>query len=301
VRQVLEHCIQHLCEPTESLSQHTRQNHLIDIVNVPDYFFVSSKIAKRYPALLESSMVLSFRSHIPNESLRNKWWSEKNVQQQTKRAYVFITGVGQVIAFIMSLAMVEIFGTIPMEVQKMFVRFIQPMLLSGAVILCLQIKKEYGLTRLLMLTIGPTLLAIFTIWLWTQYKARFAVKREQKVETDKFMEFVTNQELLDSQGPFHEIDSEEWDELLYVDSSISDSDTNPSSCSYAFTDSSEAHMQSEDIMLTISTVSDADDEDMLDVNDDSDDSSSHLSTNHSSLSSQNSYILASSIDESDQL
>ena len=65
VREVLQSCIRKLCEsPSTVLSQHSGQSKVVD---APQYFFVSMNVAKAFPMLMESMMVLSYHSHLPGE------------------------------------------------------------------------------------------------------------------------------------------------------------------------------------------------------------------------------------------
>jgi hypothetical protein len=48
-------------------------------LNAPEYLFVSTNIAKAYPELMESMIVLSYHNHLPGE-LAKKWRIGSNLR-----------------------------------------------------------------------------------------------------------------------------------------------------------------------------------------------------------------------------
>jgi ABC-type nickel/cobalt efflux system permease component RcnA len=66
-----------------------------------------------------------------------------------------------------------------MEVQKMLIRFSQPMLLSGIIILGLQIKERLGVVQALFLFVGILLVCLISTWLISRYFTRRNSKKLQ--------------------------------------------------------------------------------------------------------------------------
>jgi hypothetical protein len=69
IHATLSEAVYHLCH---ILSTHGRDVASRIILNAPDYLFVSTQIAKLHPQLMESMIVLSYRTYLPGE-LAMKW------------------------------------------------------------------------------------------------------------------------------------------------------------------------------------------------------------------------------------
>jgi hypothetical protein len=215
---------------------------------VADFFFVSSKVAKTYPALLESSLILSYRSHIPPDGLRDKW--HKHGSRDTKMQIVgLVTYLSRAASFFISLAAVEMFGRIPLEFQRMLIRFIQPMMLSGAVLFCFKTKDKFGLLYSALLIFGPLSGIVILVWI----SVKHCTNKESSANSDpvaispilsvmpvvepttekydmKFIENVSNNE--------GKLNTDDGNPVICQNISISrSSNSSKSSYSYAFSDS----------------------------------------------------------------
>jgi hypothetical protein len=148
------------------------------MVNVPDYFFVSTNVAKAYPALLESAIVLSYRSHLPNECLAQKW-KKYQFHREQQVSNDILSFIQKTFSFLISLAAIEIFDTVPIELQRMFIRFTQPMVLSGAALTCLKLKDKFGLLYSVFIILGPAIGITVLIWVYfnhhTQERSRSGI------------------------------------------------------------------------------------------------------------------------------
>jgi hypothetical protein len=227
VRQVLESCIQQLCAVPGFQNSKSFAN---DMVNVPDYFFVSTNVAKAYPTLLESAIVLSYRSYLPNECLAQKW-KKHQLHQEQQFSNDILSFIQKTPSFLISLAAIEIFGTIPIEIQRMFIRFIQPMVLSGAALTCLKIKEKYGLLYALLMLLGLATVIAVVFWMYFKYHAQDEqntnlVKPINKEEDEAIIELATHPILLADSGEVNGISFENMVESLVSSShpDISDQD-----------------------------------------------------------------------------
>jgi hypothetical protein len=94
-------------------------------LNAPAALFVSTKLAKAYPQLLESMIVCSYTNHLPGP-LSGTW---RHKSQAVVDAHGVSGAVRRVTAG-MTLAL-SIFITMPFTYQRIVIRFVQPMIFSG--------------------------------------------------------------------------------------------------------------------------------------------------------------------------
>jgi hypothetical protein len=97
-------------------------------LNAPDYLFVSTNVAKKFPDLMESILVQAYTTHLPGE-LARKWQmgsiARAQRHQRVHRATLLGTGM----------AALQYMGTAPFILHRMFIRFVQPFAFSGLVLL----------------------------------------------------------------------------------------------------------------------------------------------------------------------
>jgi len=105
------------------------------LVNAPDYLFVSTNVAKAYPNLMESIIIQTYSNHLPGE-LAKKWSGGgfmRRVMTRSNQRSRGILGITAVLTLILSV--MQYAATAPYMIQRMFVRFCQPFLLSGIIVL----------------------------------------------------------------------------------------------------------------------------------------------------------------------
>jgi hypothetical protein len=96
-------------------------------LNAPDYLFVSTNIAKKFPQLMESIVVRMYTNHLPGEMA--KIWQVGSVARINRHERIRrATVLGGVIALLQYL------GTAPFVLHRMFVRFLQPFVFSAVVL-----------------------------------------------------------------------------------------------------------------------------------------------------------------------
>ena len=97
-------------------------------LNAPDYLFVSTNLAKKFPQLMESIVVQSYFSHIPGEL--SKLWNVGSVARIRRyhnlRRITLLTTL---------LSMFQYLGTAPFLLHRLFIRFIQPFVFGGLALL----------------------------------------------------------------------------------------------------------------------------------------------------------------------
>jgi hypothetical protein len=173
VLQIFEQCIKNLCESAGSNVNVCNERSHHNIINMPDHLFVSTNVAKRYPTLIESAMILSYRSHLPSESLCSKWQSRSITPKEDKHVLSSSRSYST-IAFFASIALVRLVGTIPLEIQKTFIRFVQPILLSGTLIMSMRMRQQVGLIEALISLIGTLSMIGLLFWAYSRYYAKSA-------------------------------------------------------------------------------------------------------------------------------
>jgi hypothetical protein len=57
---------------SKSTMAQKQTNSRLQLLNAPEFFFVSHKMATAFPSLVESMIVQSYRSHLPGE-ISKKW------------------------------------------------------------------------------------------------------------------------------------------------------------------------------------------------------------------------------------
>ena len=97
-------------------------------LNAPDYLFISTNVAKKFPNLMESIVIQSYFSHIPGEL--SKLWKNNNYNRirQYNHNQIWINNIKSLTTI---LSLLQYFGTFPIILHKLFIRFIQPFLLGG--------------------------------------------------------------------------------------------------------------------------------------------------------------------------
>ena len=98
-------------------------------LSVPNILFVSTNVAKHYPFIIESVLVKSYNTYLPNKiaSLWNNNQSYNNLYDK-KDAYYYFTCAG-IFLFTLGVFFMQLISTIPFMLQRIIVKFIQPVLL----------------------------------------------------------------------------------------------------------------------------------------------------------------------------
>ena len=104
-------------------------------LNAPEFLFVSTILAKKFPTLMESILVQSYYSHVPGELAKR--WQVGTIARMRRHSRLRSFSV---LASILS--MLQVMGTAPFIVHRMFVRFTQPFVFSALVLLILLIVSS---------------------------------------------------------------------------------------------------------------------------------------------------------------
>jgi hypothetical protein len=161
-------------------------------LDAPSYLFSSTKVAKTHPGLLESVVVLNFHSHLPGE-LSRTWphykrvlllQSEKdemlvdndagpvgNSGIRATRTFIFraILAVGAWTVLTM-----QWMGSLSFNMQRIIIRFVQPLLLSGLTLLWLFASSG----TVALFTVAGCTFGFIWAFLWRQ---RYLYHKEQRL------------------------------------------------------------------------------------------------------------------------
>ena len=99
-------------------------------LNVAPYFFVSTRLARKYPHLLESCLVLSFQQSAPGP-LGDRWKKHKNENDSGRGCFEFSRNLGIVAA---SVTLLQIIGSSPQFTQRIIIHLLQPLMLAGLIV-----------------------------------------------------------------------------------------------------------------------------------------------------------------------
>ena len=98
-------------------------------LNAPDYLFVSTNVAKKFPHLMESILVQAYHSHVPGELA--KTWQVGSIARLQRLRHQNLRNVTLLTTLLTTL---QFMGTAPFIFHRMFVRFVQPFVFTGIVL-----------------------------------------------------------------------------------------------------------------------------------------------------------------------
>jgi hypothetical protein len=166
-------------------------------LNAAPYLFVSSRVAKENPDMLESAIVLSYSTHLPGE-LSRSWphyvsalrrqreWDDavQNAERQSslERALELV----QVMVMSVVTALIVTFqwsGTLHFGYQRILIRVTQPVLFSGLLMLgFLATESAVGLAALVLSL--SALVAVGVVWMLCHRRAEEVVLAKISPEDD---------------------------------------------------------------------------------------------------------------------
>ena len=116
-------------------------------LNAPEYLFVSTNLAKKFPTLMESIVVQSYFNHIPGEL--SKLWNVGSVAR-IRRYH----NLRHITLLTIILGSIQYFGTLPLLLHRLFIRFVQPFVFGGLVLFWAIISSNSLYVALMSLVLG---------------------------------------------------------------------------------------------------------------------------------------------------
>jgi hypothetical protein len=161
-------------------------------LDAPSYLFSSTKVAKTHPTLLESVVVMNFHSHLPGELSRTWPHYKRAIQAEENKDEMLVDNEAAPIGGSRSRATqnflfrailatgaavvlsMQWLGTLSFNVQRIVIRFVQPLVLSGLTLLWIFASSG---TIALFTTVACTVAFVWA-FLWRQ-RYLFRKEREQ--------------------------------------------------------------------------------------------------------------------------
>lgn len=102
----------------------------VSSLDVSEYFFESARVAKAYPNLLESAIVLAYHSYHPGR-FAQKWHRHKRQSSNLSNSCLsFCSILSNFTLFSTFLTFMLLVGTYPLRGQKFGIHFLQPVILT---------------------------------------------------------------------------------------------------------------------------------------------------------------------------
>ena len=187
VRLALQKCIDTLCETCSLENGWARRRETVD---APQYLFVSVAAAKAFPRLMESMVVRSFHSHLPGP-VSEKWrLGASSAGRETDGSGSAETSprpsgrgrspcsstnsqsIGSALSLSVTVVAANVISSIPLEMQKMAMRFFEPLLFGGFTLLWQALRRS----QLNVLITGVVLFSFSVLFV---YKSFFSKRRDQ--------------------------------------------------------------------------------------------------------------------------
>ena len=94
-------------------------------LNAPAYLFLSTNVAIKFPSILESMIVKLYSSHLPGQLSKN--WTSSSFVAIYKRSVAARFAIFNTVW-----SLVLVFGTMPVVIQRLFIRLSGPLIFDGA-------------------------------------------------------------------------------------------------------------------------------------------------------------------------
>jgi hypothetical protein len=208
---VLSHCIEALCEEQLDLRQeaYAWESRILQsltdksayqsaqIVNAPQYLFVSTQLARHYPMLVESMLILAYRNILPGE-ISWKWRADLSISRPSVGAFLtrdnmswyikviaHLRHVGTLLMTLLLTSSIHFLSFAPFSLQKFIVRFFEPMVVGGIVLTWLMIAQTW--LGIFLFSVAITIIIIGAIYRHLKKKGTPIVKPDSHEEIIKVM------------------------------------------------------------------------------------------------------------------
>ena len=153
----------------DAIHDKERENNLIalkdPVLNVPDFLFISNRVAKEFPNIVESVLVMSFCTTLPG-TMRSIWLHSSQRQLRSmKPEYSYLQIIPTFLLGIMNIGTFFVYcvSIIPFDIQRMIIRFIQPYLYGGIVVLWYMMESNIWLEIAVFIAAGMVIIALFIV------------------------------------------------------------------------------------------------------------------------------------------
>jgi len=113
---IIEGMIDRLCDFSHHLSS---KDTTPSLINAPEYLFVSTKVAKSFPYLMESIFVRTFITHLPGECSKlwmdRSWWSDMKLATVSAGRGTNLLRIASIASLILIATVIKLIGATPYE------------------------------------------------------------------------------------------------------------------------------------------------------------------------------------------
>jgi hypothetical protein len=193
---VLAKALHQMCVTYQDADEEETTSHPHFVLNASDYLFVSTIVAKAYPNLLESMIVLSYRNHLPGE-IASHWGVNTTLQsieleaqgaRQRSLFKWFAIPLISFMSFLSSFVFIPLLAMIPIGIQRFVLRLCQPFILGGLAYVWIQLKHHTNPFYLTLFVIVVVLMIGY--FLYHQFYQQTLHRDELEVDVKDFVPIV---------------------------------------------------------------------------------------------------------------
>jgi hypothetical protein len=183
VYETLNEAILHLAESLFLHAHNKTDKDSRNLLNAPQYLFVSTTAAKAFPKLMESMLISAYKTYLPGH-VANKWKDHSpqynndrshNLKGQFGSMRRIIVAVTSIVSWIIQMIFAAIFAYIPLSIQKFILRVLQPFIATGILY-----AWWYALTGYRSIVVIGSCLGLLFVYLLYQHR-KFKKRRQNRL------------------------------------------------------------------------------------------------------------------------
>lgn len=186
-------------------------------LDAPRYFFVSNMLAVQFPHLMESVIVRSYHTYLPNMDLCRHWSGSRVVSQWTWRRVMRVLTISAI-----ATNSLRYFAVLPAELQRLIVHMLQPIVFSAFLVAWMFVENNPYFALIPAALISALIYALWKDTRNNSPKLGSITPLQREVSSSRIQSEANNQEE-DHAIPLHEMS---WQsEAVNFAESVSDSDS----------------------------------------------------------------------------
>jgi hypothetical protein len=155
------------------------------LINVPEYFFVSYRIAKKYPHMIESMIIQSFETYMPEE-VSKLWLPHLQIQKEKIENEMDVDSHIRTIfnlSFFISMT-INLIAHIPLEMHRFVFRMVQPFVIAGCTMVCVWLVNRPAILSLCLVL----LVVIIVLGMYYYQKVKLYTENKSPVEINNMFD-----------------------------------------------------------------------------------------------------------------
>jgi hypothetical protein len=180
VYETLNEAILHLAESLFVHAHNRAGEERQNVLNAPEYLFVSTTVSKAFPKLMESMLISAYRTYLPGH-VASKWKSHGFRFENDRRGECSVNisriliWLVYVLSWIVQMVFAAIFAYTPLSIQKFILRVLQPFIATGVLY-----AWWYALTDYRSILVIGICLGLLFIYLLYQHR-KFQKRRQNRL------------------------------------------------------------------------------------------------------------------------